>query len=153
MKKYIIRTLKYILQFIVMFFVLFTILHLTGYIKNEIDYHQVFVSTNGVLLVCFVLIFALAYPKFGFIKRTLTFNALLHKDEIVNIMQMCGYELVNSDETTMTFRARGVIKKTTLLFEDEIVISTIDSLSTIEGPRKEAVKASFRFETYIKQQQ
>ena len=152
MKKYIIRTLKYILQFSVMFFVLFTILHLTGFAQKDIDYEQVFVSMNGALLVGFVLIFALAYPKFGFIKRTLTFNALQHKDDIVNIMQMCSYELVESDETTMTFRARGVIKKTSLLYEDQIVISTVDSLSTIEGPRKEAVKASFRFETYIKQQ-
>lgn len=152
MKKYIIRSLKYILQFTVMFFVLFSVLHLTGFAKSDLNYEQIFISMNGALLIGFVLIFALAYPKFGFIKRTLTFNAQQHKDEITNIMQMCGYEFVDSDETTMTFRARGVIKKTSLLFEDEIVITTIDSLSTIEGPRKEAVRASFRFETYIKQQ-
>ena len=152
MKKYISRALKYILQFTVMFFVLFTIMHLTGYVKEGLSYEQVFISANGALLIAFVLIFALAYPKFGFIKRTLTFNAKKHQDDIVNIMQMCSYELTASDDTTMTFRARGVLKKTALLFEDEIVITTIDSLSTIEGPRKEAVKASFRFETFIKQQ-
>ena len=152
MKTYVIRTIKYIIQFAVLFVVLFGILKLTGYVKEGLDYKQIFISANGAMLVGFVLIFALAYPKFGFIKRTLTFNAHENQDELIRIMLMCGYALTKSDDTTMTFRAIGTIKKITLLYEDEIVVETIDSLSTIEGPRKEAVKASFRFETYIKQQ-
>ena len=151
MKTYVIRALKYLLQFAVLFIILFGILNLTGYVREGIDYKQVFLSANGALLLGFVLIFALAYPKFGFIKRTLTFNAHLNQDEVTRIMIMCGYVLTYSDDQTMTFRALGTIKKITLLYEDEIVIKTIDSLSTIEGPRKEAVKASFRFETYINQ--
>lgn len=148
LSKYFVRVVKYVVQLIVLFVILFGVMSITSKI-GFVDYFSAFMSQRGLILLCVIIVFALAYPFFGFTKKRLTFDANKHVDEIENVMLLCGFIKVSQDADRLVYRAKTITKKIFLMFEDQIVISTQDGLSMIEGPRKEAVKASMRFETFI----
>lgn len=147
MKRYPIRAVKYMVQLCILFFVMFGLLQAFGY--GNVTLSEMFDSSRGYILLAAVIFFALLYPFFGFTKKTLTFDASTNEAEVERVMGMCGYQRVEGEAQAMVFRAATMPKKIVLMWEDTIEINTVDGLSTMEGARKEVVKASFRMGTFI----
>lgn len=145
---YFIRAGKYIIQFIILLFVMIGLMSLLSKNPTSNMFETLF-TTRGLLLWGVVLLFSLTYPFFGFVKRTLTFDATKHTEDVDKVMEMCGFVKISDADGVTTYRAKNVTKKLVMLYEDKITITTIDGLSTIEGFRKEVVKASMRFNTFI----
>lgn len=152
MKRYPIRAAKYILYFVILFMILFGFLQLVGY--TSLSMESLVTSYRGLMLVGVILVFSLLYPFFGFTKRRLTFDAAKRAEDVTNIMAMCGFKRIPSEDDPenkhMIFEAASTGKRVAMMFEDKIEITTdADGASYIEGHRKEVVRAYFRMGTYI----
>lgn len=148
MKTYIVRAAKYAVYLIVLLFIVLALMNVVT--KSETSMLDMLISVRGLYLLAVVVVFAAIYPMMGYVKRTLTFDATQKTEELTNVMSLCGYtRLDGSDNSNMEFRASGKMKRLSMMYEDKITIVTIDGLSTIAGPRKEVVRAAFRFDTFI----
>lgn len=148
MKTYIIRAAKYAIYLILLLVIIFTLMN--SLTKNQTSFADLFTTSRGIYMAFVVLIFAAIYPMMGYVKRTLVFDASQKVDEVVNVMSLSGYARTDAgDAAAMTFRAVGKMKRLSLMGEDQITITTTEGLSTIAGPRKEVVRVSFRFTTFI----
>lgn len=145
MNRYLIRAAKYCIYLFLLIFILLGLMS----IYDTRGFAEVYLSTRGLAMLGIVAVFALTYPLFGFVKKTLTFDATQKAEDVERIMAMSGYSRVSGTNDAMVFRATRMAKKIMLMWEDQITITTADGLSTMSGPRKEVVKASFRFGTYV----
>ncbi len=149
LKTYIRRTLKYALYLLIILAILLTAMDLMGASQSPSTLDLIF-TERGAYMAVVVIIFAAIYPFMGYVKKTLLCNASERSEQVVNIMAMCGYKLVSTEGTEMTFRAATFAKKLILLFEDTIVITTSTTgTSEMRGPRREVVRAAFRLGTFV----
>ena len=150
MKRYPIRAAKYAVYLIILFFILFALLRAFGS-ASHID--VLWSTSRGLMFLGVVVIFALLYPFFGFTRNRLTFNAASRAVDVERIMAMCGFKRIDADNhgaDHMLFEATSTAKKLTMMWEDQVEITTdADGVSYIEGNRKEVVRAAFRMGTYI----
>lgn len=150
MKRYPIRAAKYAVYLIILFFILFALLRAFGS-ASPID--VLWSTSRGLMFLGVVVIFALLYPFFGFTRKRLTFNAALRAEDVERIMAMCGFKRIDAENhgaDHMLFEATSTAKKLTMMWEDQVEITTdADGVSYIEGNRKEVVRAAFRMGTYI----
>lgn len=148
MERYVIRAAKYVVYLVVLFFVIFFVMDLIN--DKQVPFWVMFSGSRGLVFSGIVIVFALIYPFFGFVKKTLTFDASSKVEEVVNVMNTCGFATAEASTPELQkFRARSTSKKVSMMWEDEVIIETIDGLSTIRGSRREVVKAAFRFGTFI----
>lgn len=147
MNRYIIRASKYALQLVILFFVIYLLMSLLSVNSVGLD---VLLGSKGLWILGVIIIFSLLYPFFGFTTKTLNFNATENVEKVENVMEMCGFKRVESDnDNYMIFRADSIAKRISMMYEDKLIIKTQNNISTIEGNRKETFKASFRMGTYI----
>ncbi len=117
--------------------------------NKNVDFIAI-LSDRGLWLGAALLFFSLLHPFMGYSSKLLTCNATKRKDEVVNVMAKCGYRLVEDKDDIMTFRVEGKLRSLMLLGEDAITIdNSDDGISTMRGPRREVVKASFRIGTFV----
>lgn len=147
MKRYPIRAVKYALQLVVLFILFYGILRAVGYDNAPLE--TLWTTNRGLFMVCAIVIFALLYPFFGFMKKTLSFDAQKKAEQVDNVMKMCGFEPLSNNNGVQVYRAVGSAKRLMMLYEDTITITTKDGFSVIEGVRKEVVKIYFRMGTFI----
>lgn len=147
MKTYFIRVIKYAIYLVVLLGILLFVMSALS--SNTLSLSEVMSSSRGIYLVVFLLVFALIQPFMGYVKRTLTFDATTQIEQITNVMALNGYSRSADENGAIVFRASSKAKRLFLYFEDKIVITTDDSLSVISGPRREVVRAIFRFNTFI----
>lgn len=149
MKRYPIRVAKYAAYLVVLFFVIYVMLMAFG---SAAPMEVLWSTSQGYMMIGAVVVFALMYPFFGFTKKRLTFNAAERVEDVERIMGLCGFERVEADihgSDDMVFAATTTSKRLLMMYEDRIEITTVDGLSSIEGNRKEVVRAAFRMGTYI----
>lgn len=149
MKRYPIRAAKYVVYLAILFFVIFGFMNALG--GTNLPLSTLFTTSRGALLGAALLVFALLYPFFGFVRKSITFDASQRAGDIERVMGMCGYMRSGGTDDKMEFRAVGTMKRLGLMFEDTIQITTLDGFSTLEGPRKEVVKAAYRMGTFVQQ--
>ncbi len=143
---YLRRFIKYIIYLVVVACIIYLIM---SQFYTNIDIDQL-ISSRGLWMVAVVIFFSAVQPFFGYSSKLLTCDAQKHNEQVVNVMAMCRYKLVENRDGIMTFRANSTFHRLTLLGEDTITIDNReDGLSTMRGPRREVVKAAFRIGTYV----
>lgn len=152
MKRHIVRSLKYMVKLIVLIAIIFAAMMLTKttYLDTGTMLAELFLSTRGALLLAALLVVAGTYPLFGFVKRDIPGDLEGNADTVVNTMAISGYTLTANDGGVMVFRAASPLKRFLKLWDDEIRISGDGRHITIEGDRKEAVKAEYRLRSFIR---
>lgn len=150
MKTYIIRAVKYFLTLIILMFVLFAFMYLTGTSASN-DYLGTLSSQRGIFMFISLMALAAVYPYFGYGKRVLNINYESNKDQIINVMSMCGYKFSHlTEQGELVFRASATIKKITTMGEDAITIKDMGESLSIDGIRKELVRIEYRLKTFVK---
>ena len=147
MKRYPIRVIKYAVQLSILLIVIYAAMNAIGY--STMPVQTLWETTRGLTLLAVVIFFALLYPFFGFAKRQLSFDTSKHVDTVDKAMHMGGFNRINDDPTNLVYRAATPTKRLLMLGEDTITVSTKDGVSTIEGMRKDTVKAYLRMDIYL----
>ena len=107
-------------------------------------------SDRGLWLVVAFVALALFYPKFGYVRRVVA-GADIEADRmrIDNAMALYGFKFVEERNGALVYRAEGIVRRIILLFEDEIMVRSMEGGIEVEGKRREAVRIIFQLSAYI----
>lgn len=111
---------------------------------------QLFATEKGRLMLPALLLLALFYPRFGFVKREVKGCVPReHRDQILSAFEIYGFEKCGEESDEWIFRASGVVNRLKYLYEDEIRLRPTPNGVEIEGIRRAAVKVAWRLEGYL----
>lgn len=149
--KYLIRSLKYFVALCVLCVIMMGLMLLTGtsQLTAEETIYLMFHSDRFVLLGVAMVVLAAAYPRFGFITRRVEGDVEQHRTQINNALHTAGFRLVKEEDGVLFFRGDGLLKRLSLLFEDEISVRQYGQWIEIEGIRRGVAKAWYLLDSYI----
>lgn len=151
--KYAIRSLKYLLLISVLYVALLWVSSIYTY-DGMVDVATLLRaqlgSQRGVWLVVAFVALAIFYPRFGYVCRVVS-GADIEDDRIRidNAMKLYGFKFAEVREGRLVYRAEGIIRRLTLLFEDEILVRQVEGGVEIEGLRRSAVRIIYQLKAYI----
>ena len=151
--KYAIRSLKYLLLICVLYVALTWLSAVFTY-NGAVDVATLLKiqlgSERGVWIVVAFVALALFYPRFGFVRRVVEHvNIENDRIRIDNAMKLYGFKFAEVRDGWMVYRAEGIVRRVTLLFEDEILVRQVEGGVEIEGLRRTAVRIIYQLKAYI----
>ncbi len=157
MKRFVLRAAKYFLMISVIYVAVMALMYYTGtmgqptaetFLKTlEL---QLFATEKGRLMLPALLLLALFYPRFGFVKREVAgCDPREHQDQILSAFEAYGFEKCGEEAGELIFRAKSFADRLKCLFEDEIRLRVKGDGVEIEGIRRVAVKVAWRLEGYL----
>ena len=152
--RYLIRAIKYLLLLSALYVALVWAMYLLG-AEPQIDpWLQIEAHLRadiGKKMVVVFVILAALYPRFGFMrKRIEDYRPERDKERLQNAMAVFGYKLAESHDGVDVYRAEGVVKRLTLLWEDRIEVRIEDGALEMKGIRRMVARIAYQLETYIR---
>ncbi len=151
MKKYIIRSVKYLVAFCVVYVAFMALVHYTEHapITFAQRWQLMFESGwNGWSMVVGIILLAATYPFFGFAKRSFEGDIVADREQLDMAAEVVGLKFVGESNGELVYRADG-FRRVMRLFEDEVHIHQNGTLIEVEGLRSSAVRIAFDAERYI----
>ena len=150
MKKYIIRSLKYLVALVVIYVGLMAVMHYSE--QAPITFAQrwqlMFQQWNGWGMVIASILLAATYPFFGYTKRSFEGDIVADREQLNTAAQFVGLELVAENEGELVYHAKG-LRRLVMLYEDEVKVRQNGTQIEVEGLRRIAVRFAFDVERYI----
>lgn len=149
--KYLIRSVKYFCAMCVLCVALMLAMLLTGtsQLTAEETLYLMFHSDRFLLLGLAVVILSATYPRFGFIKREVKGDVMRHRQQIDSAFQTAGFRFIREEQGVLIYRGNGLMRRLTLLFEDEIRVEQHHEMIQIEGIRRGVARVVYRLDSYI----
>lgn len=154
MMRYLIRAIKYLLLLSALYVALVWAMYLLG-AEPQIDpWLQIEAHLRadiGKKMVVVFVILAALYPRFGFMRKRIEgYRPERDKERLQNAMALFGYKLAESHDGVDVYRAEGVVKRLTLLWEDRIEVRIEDGALELKGIRRMVARIAYQLETYIR---
>ena len=149
--KYFIRSLKYFVALCVICVAILALMLATGTSALTLDQtvYVMFHTSRYATLFAAIVVLAALYPRFGFVVRKVEGDVEENREQIVNAFKSAGFSLRTDEDGVMTFRADGLLRKLTLLGEDEIKVSQYGQWILIDGIRRGVARAGYKLDSYI----
>lgn len=152
--RYLIRAIKYLLLLSALYVALVWAMYLLG-AEPQIDpWLQIEAHLRadiGKKMVVMFVILAALYPRFGFMRKRIEgYTPERDKERLQNAMALFGYKLAESHDGVDVYRAEGVFKRLTLLWEDRIEVRIEDGALEMKGIRRMVARIAYQLETYIR---
>ncbi len=150
MKRYFIRSVKYLVALVVLYVGLMAVMHYSQH--SPITFAQrwqlMFEQWNGWGMVIVSILLAATYPFFGYTKRSFEGDIVADREQLDTAARFVGLELVSANGNELLYRAKG-LRRVTMLFEDDIVVRQNGTQIEVEGLRRVSVRFAFEAERYI----
>ena len=151
--KYAFRSLKYLLLISVLYVALTwlsSVYTYNGAIGVEALLKAQLSGDQGVWIVVAFVVLALLYPRFGYVRRTVK-GVDIEEDRIRidNAMKLYGFKFAEIRDGKLVYRAQGIIRRITLLFDDEILVRQVQGGVEMEGLRRTAVRTIYQLNAYM----
>lgn len=150
MKRYFIRSVKYLVALVVLYVGLMAAMHYSQH--SPITFAQrwqlMFEQWNGWGMVIVSILLAATYPFFGYTKRSFEGDIVADCEQLDTAARFVGLELVSANGNELLYRAKG-LRRVTMLFEDDIVVRQNGTQIEVEGLRRVSVRFAFDAERYI----
>lgn len=153
MKRYIIRSLKYLVFISVLYLALVWLMSMTSY-SVKVDMWTLLeaqlYSDKGLWLVVAFVALAVFYPRFGFMTSRVDGVSLEHdKVRLDNAMRLYGFEEVGAEDGALIYRAKGMVKRLMFMYEDRIEVREVDGGVEIKGIRRAVARIGYQLGAYI----
>lgn len=150
MKKYFIRSVKYLIALVVLYVGLMAVMHYSSHqpITFAQRWQLMFAQWNGWGMVGMSILLAATYPYFGYVKRSFEGNIVEDREQFNTAAKLANLELVAASERTLVYRAVG-LRRLVMLYEDTVTIRQNGSQVEVDGLRRVAVRLAFDAERYI----
>lgn len=150
MKRYFIRSAKYLAALVVLYVSLMAVMHYSQH--SPITFAQrwqlLFAQWNGWGMVIVSILLAATYPLFGYTKRSFEGDIIADREQLNTAAKLLGLKLVADNGYELLYRAKG-LRRVTMLFEDDIIIRQHGNQIEVEGLRRVSVRLAFDAERYI----
>ena len=152
--RYLIRAIKYLLLLSALYVALVWAMYLLGAEPQINPWLQIEAHLRadiGKKMVVMFVILAALYPRFGFMRKRIEgYTPERDKERLQNAMALFGYKLAESHDGVDVYRAEGVVKRLTLLWEDRIEVRIEDGALEMKGIRRMVARIAYQLETYIR---
>ena len=157
--KRIIRSIKYFFVFLIL---VSLIICLIVIITPGAKFNQIFLpmSEGGLfkdgawwqMLLLFALL-AAVYPGLVFVKKEVMIEGDFedHRDKIMQEFENSGYEKVDEDSETVSFRLRNRFTRFMRAYEDKVTITKGEAPLILSGNRKEILRLASHIEYVLRQ--
>ena len=150
MATYALRALNYFIALVVLCALMMALMIWTGYSALTAEQTVELLFTDRFLMLGIAIVaLSLTYPKFGFITRTTEGNLEKHRQQVLTAFDMSGFKLQREENGVLYFQGNGLLKRLSLLFEDEIRVEQVGDQIRIEGIRRGVARTLYRLESYI----
>ena len=107
-------------------------------------------SDRGMWLVVAFVGLAAFYPLFGFMKMSVD-NCNYEHDSIRlnNAMRLFGFKLKEDRGNVKIYGAEGIVRRITLMFEDEIEVHIVEGGIELRGMRRTVARIGYQFKAYL----
>lgn len=150
-KRYPIKAVKFIFYFFFLFFVLVSVSFLIS--RGTFDGYQAYVrSAMTPKLALALLGLGLAYPIFGFVKRTFFFNSDFEtfKPSFIDAFSLSGFALESQEDNVYVFKARSRAKRYLSMYEEAIEVKVFENSIEITGLRRDIGKIMLRLHDFTR---
>ena len=149
--QYFIRSLKYFCALCVICTAIMALMLVTGTsaLSLEETLYVMFHTDRYAMLLAAIVVLALLYPRFGFVRRKVEGDMEEHREQIVNAFRSAGFRLHAQTVDEMTFRAGNFALKLLLLGEDEIKVTQYGQWILLDGIRRGVARVEYRLDSYI----
>lgn len=152
MKKYLIRSAKYLVAISVLYVALSWVMHYANNVQGITFGERMLAMLNngwqGWSAIVGIILLAVTYPYFGYVKRHISGNIVTDRAQLNQAAEFTGLELVAESDGELVYRAKG-LRRFVMLFEDEVRVRQRGEEVEIEGLRRIAVRMAFDAERYI----
>ena len=150
MKRYFIRSVKYLVALAILYVGLMAVMHYSQH--SPITFAQrwqlMFEQWNGWGMIIVSILLAATYPFFGYTKRSFVGDIVADREQLDTAARLVGLELVSTTDNELLYRAKG-LRRVTMLFEDDIIVRQNGTQIEVEGLRRVSVRMAFDAERYI----
>lgn len=154
MLRYIIRSLKCLVIVGIMFSLVVLIMFYTSEHDPALKPWNLF-DGQWLKIILFFVAYAAVYPLIGYSKKEVAFGIGFseRRQEIAGVLRDMNFvaEDISKSESADVLRLHnnsGVIRALRL-WEDTLTLTGCDGMITIEGQRKDVVRAAMRIESYL----
>ena len=153
MKRYIIRSVKYLIALCVLYVAIVALMYYSGNMQQlgvsfADQWAILFSSWRGWTMVGVTILLAATYPKFGFVKRRVNGDITLDREQIDAAFRASGFKFVGVEEGALVYQAQG-LRRLMMLFEDKIVVRGEGDTLVFDGIRRATVPVAFSAERFI----
>lgn len=149
--KYFIRSVKYFLYLCVLCMAIILLNRHFSQTQPTLEetFRIMFHSTRGALLPLVMVIAAALYPRFGFARRRIEGDVTEHRTQIINALSASGFELTHEEDEVMHFRAKSIVRRIFMLWDDHVEVSQYGQWIVIEGIRRGVATSAYRLQGFI----
>ena len=150
MKKYIIRSAKYLVAFCVVYVAFMAFVHYSEHLPITLAqrWQLMFATWRGWGMVVGIILLAATYPFFGFAKRSFEGDIVTDREQLDMAAEVVGLKFVGENNGELLYRADG-FRRVMRLFEDEVRVRQNGRQIEVEGLRSSSVRIAFDAERYI----
>ena len=150
MKRYFIRSVKYLIAFCVVYVAFMAFVHYSEHLPITLAqrWQLMFATWRGWGMVVVSILLAATYPFFGYTKRSFEGDIESDIEQLDTAAKIVGLELVEKSDKELVYCAKG-LRRLTMLYEDDVRVRQNGTQIEIEGLRRVAVRMAFDAERYI----
>ena len=150
MKKYIVRSLKYLVAFCVVYVAFMAFVHYSEHLPITLAqrWQLMFATWRGWGMVVGIILLAATYPFFGFAKRSFVGDIVADREQLDMAAEVVGLKFIGENNGELLYRADG-FRRVMRLFEDEVRVRQNGRQIEVEGLRSSSVRIAFDAERYI----
>ncbi len=100
-----------------------------------------------------VVALSLAYPRFGFVQRTIKGSIKVNREQINRCFALQHFKIKSEDDRRLVFIADSLFRRLYLLFEDHILVTQVGDEIELRGNRKTVAYVLYRLQSAIEMQE
>ena len=149
---YIRRAIKYFIQTCLLLTIIIGILMLSGMVSKDISVAFSHGWTSVWWILAIFAVMALAYPFFGYQKRTIRVNGdpAQARDGIVEALKIRGYVLESDADGVLKFHLSSPVNRAFRFWEDTITLSPVLGGWQAEGLSRDLVRVVGSIQYYFR---
>ncbi|MFI3248149.1 MAG: hypothetical protein R3Y39_03365 [Rikenellaceae bacterium] len=153
--RYVQRSIKYFLSLCLVYAAMLYLMSLTEMmVLTRGETFRALMSTpRGGFMLFAVVALSAAYPRFGFVQRTLKGSVKVNREQIDRAFAQQHFKLMSEDERRLIYIADSPLKRLYLLFEDHILVTQVGDEIELRGNRKTVAYVLYRLKPAIEMQQ
>ena len=150
MKKYFLRSVKYLVAFCVIYVAFMAFVHYSEHapITFAQRWQLMFATWRGWGMVVGTILLATTYPFFGFAKRSFKGDIVADREQLDMAAEVVGLKIKSESKGELVYSASG-LRRVMRLFEDEVHIRQNGTQIEVDGLRSSSVRIAYDAERYI----
>ncbi len=141
------KSASYFVYLIILFAVIYVILAAMNQTRVQPSQLGLFLtSPSGYMLICLAVVISIAYPFFGFVKKSVRLRTSGDLSSVDKVMAASGYVLAKEDGVIRKYRPVKAFTRLRMLYNDTVTVDASFNPIVLDGNRTAVTVLAMRIE-------